>query len=112
LFQRKRKCHALRPTPDPNHVDCLPGTCKSCYRKCTEELRDDEEMFCRDCIHAYINHPSPSVRLAFLHQSLDDGWATREIIAEMTRDPNASVSITAANALREYVPASIQRQLR
>jgi hypothetical protein len=110
LFKSRRKCQGLRPTPDPNHVSCLPGDCKTCFKKCPNALKDDELAVCEDCVQAYLNHPSASVRLAFLTGGLDGGWIDSNTLAELTRDPNTSVSITASKALSEYVPLHLRDQ--
>ncbi len=110
LFKRRRKCQGLRPTPDPNHLSCLPGACKSCYKKCPNELQDDELAVCADCVQAYLNHPSPSARLAFLKSGLDEGWIDSSTLADFTRDPDTSVSIAASKALNEYVPLHLRSQ--
>jgi hypothetical protein len=112
LFGNRRKCQEMRPTPDPNHLNCLPGACKSCYKKCPNQLQEDESVVCTECIHAYINHPSASVRLNFLTRGLDGGWIDFPTLTEFTRDPNTSVSITASKAISEYVPLYLRGQLR
>jgi hypothetical protein len=112
VFRRARKCTALRPTPDPNHRDCQPGSCKSCYQACKNVLADDEVEVCSECISAYVNHPSSSVRLSFLRNGLDEGWIATDTVATMANDPDSAVALTARSALAEYVPGQISRQLR
>jgi hypothetical protein len=74
-------------------------------------LLDDEVELCSECVKEYVNHPSPTVRLSFLREALDAGWIDSNTIMLMTKDPDSSIALTAATALREYVPYSIRRQL-
>jgi len=97
---KKRMCEALRPTPSPNHVNCLPGECSVCYTICDNVLTDQEQHYCSKCIKTYISHPSPRVRYAFLLNGIEDQSIDQPVIKQFENDPDLKVAELAAYALR------------
>ncbi len=64
---------------------------------------------CGDCVHAYVNHPSASVRLWFLTHSLDHGYLPYTALEALTRDTDTAVSTKAAAAITEFTVNMFKR---
>jgi len=97
---RKRVCEAMRPTPSPNHVNCLPGECAVCYTLCDSVLHDDEQHYCSKCIKTYISHPSPRVRYAFLLNGIESQSIEHPVIRRFETDPDMKVADLASYAVK------------
>jgi len=99
--RRERRCVALRPTPQPGHVNCLPENCKRCFAFCENELLASEYAVCAQCLTAYVKHPSPVVRRAFVRSAIESNTLTIGEMAHFLDDTDTEVVLMTASWIRE-----------
>jgi hypothetical protein len=95
----ERKCAAFSPTPVWGHDDCTPNTCKRCFARCANTLRETESYICASCIVQYAQHASVDVRRLFVEGAIEHQLVMPYELKMFLDDADASIALL----VRDYI---------